>query len=111
MVCDLNQQTFDGLMNSPVLTKLMTLWSSFLKYLSCDNGELSAYWMSYIDMVENVILGLLHGSREGNWNLHLNTVRSMIPWCFAQGGPGLPRTVLGIPRFCVYTTHCLLPTL
>ena len=39
--------------------------------------------MSYIDLVENVVLGLLRSSREGNWNLHLNAIRSMIPWCFA----------------------------
>ena len=39
--------------------------------------------MSYIDMVESVILGLLRGSHEGNWNLYLNAIRSMIPWCFA----------------------------
>ena len=39
--------------------------------------------MSYIDFIENVIHGLLRGSREGNWNLHLNATRSMIPWCFA----------------------------
>ena len=48
-----------------------------------DNGEFSAYWMSYIDMVENIILDLLHGSHEGNWNLHLNAIRCMIPWYFA----------------------------
>ena len=83
MVCDVNQQKFDSLLNNPLLAQLMTLWNSFLDYLHCDNGELSAFWMSYIDFMENVILGLLHGSREGNWNLHLNAIRSMIPWWFA----------------------------
>ena len=39
--------------------------------------------MSYVDMVENVLLGLLRASREGNWNLHLNAIRTTIPWCFA----------------------------
>ena len=38
---------------------------------------------SYIDMVENVRLHPLRASHEGNWNLHLNAIRSMIPWCFA----------------------------
>lgn len=32
-------------------------------------------------MVEDVILGLVRASREGN--LHLHAIRSMIPWCFA----------------------------
>ena len=39
--------------------------------------------MSYIDMVENVVLGLLRGSREVNWNLHLNAIRTLFPWCFS----------------------------
>jgi len=38
--------------------------------------------MSYIDLVENVVLGLLCGSHKGNWDLHLNAIRSLIPWCF-----------------------------
>ena len=83
MACDLNQQNFSKLLNSTLLTKLISMWNSFLEHLHRDNGELSAYWMSYIDMVENIILDLLHGSREGNWNLHLNAIRYMIPWCFA----------------------------
>ena len=39
--------------------------------------------MSYIDMVEGIPLGLLRACHEGNWNLHLHAVRSLIPWCFA----------------------------
>lgn len=30
-----------------------------------------------------ILLGLLRASREGNWELHVSTVRKMIPWCFA----------------------------
>lgn len=37
--------------------------------------------MSYVDMVENILLGLLRASREGDWNQ--NAIRCMIPWCFA----------------------------
>ena len=55
----------------------------FLEHLRHNNGELSAFWMSYIDMVEDVLLGLLRASREGNWELHLHAIRNMIPWCFA----------------------------
>ncbi len=61
----------------------MTRWMDFLEHLCHQNGELSASWMSYIDMMENVVLGLLRASREGNWSLHLNATRSMLPWCFA----------------------------
>ena len=83
MASDLNQRSFNKLFISELLPKLMAKWNSFLHHLHCDNGELSAYWMSYIDLVENVILGLLCGSREGNWNLYLIAIRSLIPWCFA----------------------------
>ena len=30
-----------------------------------------------------ILLGLLRVLREGNWELHVSTVRKMIPWCFA----------------------------
>ena len=58
MVYNLNQRSFDGLLNNQLLTKLMTNWNSFLDHLRQENGALSAYWMSTIDLVENVILGL-----------------------------------------------------
>ena len=38
--------------------------------------------MSYVEMVE-IMLGLLRASREGDWLLHLASIRKMIPWCFA----------------------------
>lgn len=39
--------------------------------------------MSYIQLVGDVLLGLIQASREGNWQLHLFAIRQMIPWCFA----------------------------
>ena len=83
IVDDLNQQSLNNLLQSPILAELVTLWRDFLEHLRHNNGELSAFWMSYIDMVEDVILGLLRASREGNWDLHLHAIRSMISWCFA----------------------------
>ena len=80
---DLNQQGFDKLLESPVLAKLMTLWIDFVNYLRHNNGELLAFWMSYVDLMENVVLGFLHASHEGNWSLHLNATQCMLPWCFA----------------------------
>ena len=37
--------------------------------------------MSYVDIVGDLLLGLLRASREGNW--HLSAISKMIPWCFA----------------------------
>ena len=52
-------------------------------HLQNDNGDLSAFWMSYVDFVQDVLLGHLRASCEGNWDLHLFAIRAMIPWCFA----------------------------
>ena len=59
------------------------LWSQYLEHLRYENSQLSAFWMSYIHLVGDVLLGLIHASREGNWLLHLYVVRHMISWCFA----------------------------
>ena len=83
MVCELNQQQLSNLLASLDLVEVMKLWGDFLEHLRHGNGQLSAYWMSYIDIVENVVLGLLRASREGNWDLYLSAIRTLIPWCFA----------------------------
>ena len=38
--------------------------------------------MSYVEMVE-ILLGLIRASRDGDFELHILCIRSMIPWCFA----------------------------
>ncbi|KAL9979552.1 hypothetical protein ACROYT_G017230 [Oculina patagonica] len=73
---------FEEKMTSPGFTKFVELFDNYLKYLRLEKGKLSQFWMSYLDLVE-ILLGLLRASREGNWELHLSSVRQMIPWCFA----------------------------
>ena len=82
MTFDLINFKFNNLLQSPLLVISLNT-SDFLEHFSHNNGELSAYWMSYIDMVENVVPGLLRCSREGNCSLQLNAIRTLIPWCFA----------------------------
>ena len=38
--------------------------------------------MSYVDMVE-LLLGLIRATSEGNWSMHLSSLREIVPWCFA----------------------------
>ena len=83
LVEHLCQQKFDNILANPKYSELVTTWNEFLDHLRHDNGELSAFWMSYVDIVENVLLALLRAAREGNWLLHLSAIRNMIPWCFA----------------------------
>ena len=73
---------FEEKMTSPGFAKFVELFDNYLKYLRLEKGKLSQFWMSYLDLVE-ILLGLLRASREGNWELHLSSVRQMIPWCFA----------------------------
>ena len=40
------------------------------------------FWSSYLDMVENILL-FIRATREGDWQLHLASVRALLPWMFA----------------------------
>ena len=79
----LSQEQLDTILGSHSLLQVYQLWDQYLQYLRTENGDLSAFWMSYIDIVEDVLLGLIRASREGNWLLHLHAIRQMIPWCLA----------------------------
>ena len=41
-----------------------------------------AFWYSYLKMAE-MLLHFIRATREGNWKLHLATLRVMLPWFFA----------------------------
>ena len=70
------------LLKNKSCSQILKLFGVYLDYLRHGNGSLSTFWMSYVDMVE-ILLGLLRASREGNWLLHLASIRKIIPWCFA----------------------------
>ena len=66
---------------NPVLM-YCSVFQDYLDFLRTENGGLSTFWMSYVDMVE-IVLGLVCASREGDFEHHLMCIRAMIPWCFA----------------------------
>ena len=78
---NVSQGTFQELMESESCTHILKLFQVYLETLR-DEHNLSAFWMSYLDMVE-IMLDLVRASREGNWMLHQGAIRQMIPWCFA----------------------------
>lgn len=80
---DLCQERFDLLLAHEDLTETSEMWSIYLDHLRLHNGDLSAFWMSYIEIVGDILLGLIRASREGDWDLHLSAIRKLIPWCFA----------------------------
>ena len=54
MISNLNQTNFNNLVQNPRMAEMMALWTDFLEHLRKHNGELFAFWMSYVDIVENV---------------------------------------------------------
>ena len=54
----------------------------YMSFLRCENGKLSEFWVSYLDLVDT-LLAIKRASREGDWDLHLSSIRNLIPWCFA----------------------------
>jgi hypothetical protein len=63
--------------------RIQHLLEIYLAVLRHESGQLTAFWMNYIDMVD-LLLGLIRADREGDWYLHLACIREMIPWCFAM---------------------------
>ena len=68
---DMSQEKLDEVLNSEELTNSFIAWNHNLDHLRNAKGNFPSFWMSYIDMVGDILLGLLRASREGNWQLHL----------------------------------------
>lgn len=81
---DITQQSHNAILQSPGFEEVHRLWNGFLGHLRSSDSEQSKFWMSYVDIVDNILLALIRTSREGNWLLHLDAIRAMIPWCFAD---------------------------
>ena len=79
---DICETQFKKHMTSTSSVDFVKLFDKYMEFLRQENGKLSKFWLSYLDMVE-ILLRLLRASREGNWELHVSAIRSMIPWCFA----------------------------
>ena len=73
----------------------------YLDYLRNNNGKLSSFWMSYIDLVD-ILLNMVRASREGHWELHLSAIEQMIPWCFAYDNVNYARY---LPAYLSEMTH------
>ena len=58
------------------------LFERYMSFLRCENGKLSEFWVSYLDLVD-ILLAMKRASREGDWDLPLSSISNLIPWCFA----------------------------
>ncbi len=65
---ELCQEEFDRLLLHEETTQLLVMWNEYLEYLRHNNGDLSAFWMSYLDIIGDILLGLIRAAREGDWH-------------------------------------------
>ena len=79
---NISQRSFRETLEDPTVQTIAVHFQECLERLRSSSGELAAFWMSYIEMVE-IMFNLLRSSREGDWQLHLTAIHDMIPWCFA----------------------------
>ena len=57
---------YESILNSDCFKEIHPLWKKYMRYLRSENGPLSCFWMSCTDVVGDILLGLIRGSREGN---------------------------------------------
>lgn len=80
---DISSVTVEQSLSNAAFRSVHHYFCEFQEYLRSRYGPLARFWMSYIDMIE-VVLNLVRASREGNWALHMASIRPIIPWTFAN---------------------------
>ena len=84
-------ETYNGILLDPRFDVLINSFSVFFDNVQAQRGTMSTFWMSYMTMVKT-LLDIIRASREGNnLLLHLESVESIIPWCFANNRTNYPR--------------------
>ncbi|XP_046569800.1 uncharacterized protein LOC124278096 [Haliotis rubra] len=75
--------TFMSCLETDSVIRFLEDYDRYVK-IKCGCNDMYAFWTSYLEMVELLLL-FLSGTREGNWELHLSTIRDMILWFMAYG--------------------------
>lgn len=57
------------------------LFTEFSEFIEAQTATFK-YWVSYLELVE-ILLEFQFAERSGNWELHLNSFRKMLPYFFA----------------------------
>ena len=65
-----SQAALHDVFENKACAHILKLFEIYLNYPRRENGRFSTFSVSYIDL-EEVLLGLLRTSKEGNWMLHL----------------------------------------
>ena len=91
-------EKFNRLTSMPEFQVIFNLYTEYCKE---DNGPLKVFWNSYLEMVE-VLMNFLQATREGDWALHLECIKEMLPWFFTYDHTNYARY---LP---VYLAHMIL---
>ena len=95
-----NAESFNVVLSSPEFEELANLYEQYCK--DENDGPLKMFWNSYLEMVAT-LLCLIRATREGNWELHLECIKAVLPWFFAYDHTNYVRY---LP---VYLVHMLEP--
>ena len=76
---EFNTEKINRLLSIPYFLAIFDLYKEYCKE---DNGPLKLFWNSYLEMVE-VLFNFVLATREGNWDLHPECIKEMLPWFFA----------------------------
>ena len=76
---EFSKEKFYGLLSMEEFAKLEELYREFSKF---HNGPMKVFWDSYLEMVE-VLLNAIRATREGNWEMHIESTKEMLPWFYA----------------------------
>ena len=76
---EFSTEKFSRLLSMPDFLEIFNLYKEYCKE---DNGPLKVFWNSYLEMVE-VLINFVRATREGNWAMHLEGIKEMLPWFLA----------------------------
>ncbi len=76
------------------------------KVLKDELGPTAAFWLSFLEMMD-ILFAFTRSVKLGNWELHLEATRRMIPWFFAYDRPNYSRflTYYWMEMIQLPTTH------
>ena len=74
---NLCRATHDAAMADESCQMITDLFLTYLNVLRHEKGQLAAFSMAYVEMIDN-LLGLLRANRECDWPLNISCIRSMI---------------------------------
>ena len=72
---------FMDLVDSEQMNDVYNQYQAYVKE-RCENDIAFSFWSSFIEMIQLLLL-FIRGTRANDWDLHLSSVRSMLPWFFA----------------------------